>query len=121
MESARSRIEASILLGLTVFLLSTNHAQAEVWRCPQPNGTALITASEQNPGTCETFRLSENLRPYNPNRYFPEFYYNYYPGTQSLLSREQSFPYHPHPSVEYVPPPAPQHTRPRIMPFLKRR
>ncbi len=110
-----------ILLSLTVFLLSANPARAEVWRCLQHNGADLITASEQNPGECVTFRIPDHPRPYDPNRYFPEFYYNYYPGPQSILGREQSFPYRPQPPVEYVPPRAPQHTLPRIMPFLKRR
>jgi len=116
-----SRIGASLLLCFTVALLSTTHAQAEVWRCHHPNGSEFITAGEQNPGACVTFRIPDHPRVYDPNRYFPEFYYNYYPGPQSLISREQSFPYHPQPLVEYMPPPAPQHTLPRIMPFLKRR
>jgi hypothetical protein len=113
------------LLGATIILamllLSPLQAHAEVWRCHQPNGTNRITASEQDPGACETFRLPENQRPYNPNRYFPEFYYNYYPGPQALLERALLFPFHPLPSVEFVPPPAPQHTAPRIMPLLRRR
>ncbi len=116
-----SRIGAAVLLILMVALISAGRSQAEVWRCPQPIGTDLITASEQNPGACETFRLPDNPRPYNPNRYFPEFYYNYYPGPQALLERPLLFPFHPLPSVDYVPPPAPQHTAPRIMPLLRRR
>ena len=114
-------IGAVILLCFMVPLLSANHAQAEVWRCLQPNGADFITAGEQNPGACMTFRIPDHPRLYDPNRYFPEFYYNYYPGPLSLLSREQSFPYHPQPPVEYIAPPAPQHTLPRIMPFSKRR
>ena len=116
-----ARIGTAILLSLIGALGSADLSLAEVWRCHQSNGTDLITASEQNPGSCVTFRLSEKPSPYNPNRYYPEFYYNYYPGPQSFLSRGQSFQFHQQPAVEYVPLPAPQHTRPRIMPFLKRR
>lgn len=116
-----ARLEIVFLLSLIVALNSADLSQAEVWRCPQPYGSDRITASEENPGACEIFRLPERPLLYDPNRYFPTFYYNYYPGPQSLLNREQSFPYHPQPPVEYVPPPAPQHTLPRTMPFLKRR
>jgi len=107
-----------IVLAVMVALLCGPQAHAEVWRCHQANGADFITAGEQNPGACETFRMPERPRLYDPNRYFPEFYYNYYPGPQALLS--QSFPYHQRPPVQYVPPPAPQHTLPRIMPLLKR-
>ncbi len=104
-----------------LWLLSATTAVAEVWRCHQPHGADFVTASEQNPGACEVFRLAENLRPYDPNRYFPEFYYNYYPGPQDLLTRPLLFPFHPQAPLEFVPPPAPQHTTPRIMPLLRRR
>ena len=116
-----SRIGSSILLGLTVALLNAHPAQAEVWRCHHPNGSDFITAGEQNPGACVTFRIPDHPRPYDPNRYFPEFYYNYYPGPQALLEKPLLFPFHPLPSVEFVAPPAPQHTAPRIMPLLRRR
>src|SRR5713226_6673547 len=109
------RIGASLLLCFTVALLSAYHAQAEVWRCHHYNGSHFITAGEQNPGACVTFRLPDNPLLYNPNRYFPEFYYNYYPGPKALLEKQLLFPFHPLPSVEYVPPPAPQNTAPRIM------
>ncbi len=107
----------SLLLGL----LSPTLGHAEVWRCSQPSGSDFITAGEQNPGVCVTFRLPDNPLLYNPNRYFAEFYYNYYPGPKALLEKQLLFPFHPLPSVEYVPPPAPQNTAPRIMPLLRRR
>src|SRR5437867_8493745 len=69
-----SRIGASLLLCFTVALLSTTHAQAEVWRCHHHNGSDFITAGEQNPGACMTFRIPDHPRLYDPNRYFPEFY-----------------------------------------------
>src|SRR5919198_5159481 len=103
-----ARIWTAILMSLIVTLAGADLSLAEVWRCHQWNGTDLITASEQNPGACVTFRIPDHPRPYAPNRYFPEFYYNYYPGPQSLLSREQSFPYNPQPPIEHAIPPAPQ-------------
>src|SRR5947208_14165217 len=79
-----SRIGASLLLCFTVALLSTTHAQAEVWRCHHPTASEFTTAGEQNPAACVTFRIPNHPRVYDPNRYFPEFYYNYYPGPQAF-------------------------------------
>src|SRR5438128_12384318 len=97
-----ARIGASLLLCFTVALLSTTHAQAEVWRCHHANGSDFITAGEQNPGACMTFRIPDHPRLYDPNRYFPEFYYNYYTGPQFILSRGQYFPYHSMPLGVYM-------------------
>jgi len=108
-----------MVLGLMVVLLSGHQAPAEVWCCHQAKGADFITAGEQSPGACETFRVPERPCLYDPNRYFPEFYYNYYPGPQALQS--QLFPSSPRPPVQYVPPPAPQNTLPRVMPLWRRR
>ncbi len=63
------------LLGATIILamllLLPLQAHAEIWRCHHPNGSDFITAGEQNPGACVTFRIPDHPPPLRPQPLFP--------------------------------------------------
>jgi hypothetical protein len=55
------RIRTVILLGLILWVLSPALGQAEIWRCPQPNGTDLFTNSVEDSATCEKYISGSEL------------------------------------------------------------
>jgi hypothetical protein len=55
------RIRTAILLGLILGLLLPALGQAEVWRCPQPDGTDLFTNSLKDPATCKKYTSGTEL------------------------------------------------------------
>ena len=62
------RFGTAILLILLLGLLSPALAQAEVWRCTQPDGTDLFTDRQQDLATCQKFETaaSFNVVPSSP-------------------------------------------------------
>jgi len=55
------RIRTAIFLGSILGVLSPALGQAEVWRCPQPDGTDLFTNSLKDPATCQKYTSGTEL------------------------------------------------------------
>jgi len=56
-----SRLQTIIFFSLLGGLLIPSLSQADVWRCPRPDGTDLYTDRLKDPATCEKYELKTEL------------------------------------------------------------
>jgi hypothetical protein len=84
-----------------VLLLSPSFVSAEVWRCPQENGTDLFTNLSADPSRCEKYVSS--TEPPAPSSAEPPFARNSQDLPAILVPSVQDRPAPPESNVPYYP------------------